>query len=104
MLASGMSAHSYARILGANDRIRLGQLGCGDRSRSYHSGISFIHATDPHVFLYTAQAQKTKDVGGKQQSLDEKAQSRSRRRSAAPKTAKPTVTEPEEERDERGLF
>jgi len=30
--ALGMPASSYARILGANDRIRLGQLGCGDRS------------------------------------------------------------------------
>jgi predicted dehydrogenase len=28
----GFTAQSYARILGANDRIRLGQLGCGDRS------------------------------------------------------------------------
>ena len=35
MLASGMTAHSYARILGANDRIRLGQLGCGDRSEGH---------------------------------------------------------------------
>lgn len=32
MLVAGMDARSYARILGANDRIRLGQLGCGDRS------------------------------------------------------------------------
>src|SRR6202046_4197894 len=35
MLAAGMSAQSYARILGANDRIRLGQLGCGDRSQGH---------------------------------------------------------------------
>jgi hypothetical protein len=32
IMLAGMSAHSYGRILGANDRIRLGQLGCGDRS------------------------------------------------------------------------
>lgn len=31
-LAAGMDAHSYARIRGANERIRIGQLGCGDRS------------------------------------------------------------------------
>ncbi|HEY6937699.1 MAG TPA: Gfo/Idh/MocA family oxidoreductase [Terriglobales bacterium] len=30
--ALGMTASSYTRVLGANDRIRLGQLGCGDRS------------------------------------------------------------------------
>ena len=35
LLASGMDARSYARILGANDRIRLGQLGCGDRSEGH---------------------------------------------------------------------
>ena len=35
MIAAGMSAKSYGRILGANDRIRLGQLGCGDRSQGH---------------------------------------------------------------------
>ena len=35
MLAAGMTAKSYARVLGANDRIRLGQLGCGQRSHGH---------------------------------------------------------------------
>jgi hypothetical protein len=35
MLAAGMGARSYARILGANERIRLGQLGCGSRSHGH---------------------------------------------------------------------
>ncbi len=35
MIAAGMDARSYARVLGANDRIRLGQLGCGDRSEGH---------------------------------------------------------------------
>ena len=35
MLAAGMSAKSYGRVLGANDRIRLGQLGCGGRSEGH---------------------------------------------------------------------
>ena len=35
MLAAGMTAKSYGRVLGANDRIRLGQLGCGDRSEGH---------------------------------------------------------------------
>jgi predicted dehydrogenase len=34
-LVAGMDARSYARILGANDRIRLGQLGCGSRSEGH---------------------------------------------------------------------
>ena len=35
MLAAGMTAKSYARVIGANDRIRLGQLGCGARSEGH---------------------------------------------------------------------
>src|ERR1700748_2517631 len=35
LLATGMDARSYARVLGANDRIRIGQLGCGDRSQGH---------------------------------------------------------------------
>src|ERR1700691_3486587 len=35
MLAAGMDARSYARVVGANDRIRLAQLGCGGRSRGH---------------------------------------------------------------------
>ena len=35
MLAAGMTARSYGRILGANDRIRVAQLGCGGRSRGH---------------------------------------------------------------------
>ena len=35
MLAAGMTAKSYGRILGANDRIRIGQLGCGGRSQGH---------------------------------------------------------------------
>src|SRR3984885_3594992 len=40
LLATGMDAHSYARVLGANDRIRLGQLGCGDRSEGH---VHMVH-------------------------------------------------------------
>src|SRR5258708_24957340 len=35
MLATGMDARSYARVLGANDRIRLGQLGIGSSSHGH---------------------------------------------------------------------
>lgn len=35
MLAVSMEARSYARVLGANDRIRLAQLGCGSRSHGH---------------------------------------------------------------------
>src|SRR5579884_2653490 len=33
--AAALSARSYARVLGANDRIRLAQLGCGGRSEGH---------------------------------------------------------------------
>ena len=35
LFAASVEARSYARILGANDRIRLGQLGCGGRSQGH---------------------------------------------------------------------
>jgi predicted dehydrogenase len=35
LMAAGMEARSYGRILGANDRVRLAQLGCGDRSEGH---------------------------------------------------------------------
>ena len=34
-LIAGMDARSYGRVLGANDRIRLAQLGCGGRSHGH---------------------------------------------------------------------
>ena len=40
LLATGMDARSYARVLGANDRIRIGQLGCGDRSQGH---VHMVH-------------------------------------------------------------
>ncbi len=33
--AAAMSARSYSRVIGANDRIRIGFLGCGDRGRGH---------------------------------------------------------------------
>src|ERR1035437_10691942 len=35
VLATGMDARSYARVLGANDRIRIGQMGCGGKSEGH---------------------------------------------------------------------
>jgi len=37
--AIAMSAKSYSRILGANDRISIGFLGCGDRSRGHQNMV-----------------------------------------------------------------
>jgi predicted dehydrogenase len=37
--ASSMSAASYQRIIGANDRINIGFLGCGGRSRGHQSMV-----------------------------------------------------------------
>jgi predicted dehydrogenase len=35
LVSAGMSARSYARVIGANSKIRLAQLGCGDRSEGH---------------------------------------------------------------------
>ena len=42
-----MSAQSYKRIAGANDRIRLGQIGCGDRSHGHVRMVAFASARTP---------------------------------------------------------
>ena len=47
MLVAGMDARSYARILGANDRIRLGQLGCGDRSGGHVHMVTMASKQTP---------------------------------------------------------
>jgi len=39
-----LSASSYARVIGANDRILLGQIGCGDRGVNAH--MAGVHAFD----------------------------------------------------------
>ncbi|MGC2545819.1 MAG: Gfo/Idh/MocA family oxidoreductase, partial [Silvibacterium sp.] len=35
LMMAGMDARSYGRVLGANDRIRIAQLGCGGRSQGH---------------------------------------------------------------------
>jgi hypothetical protein len=50
-------------------------LGCGRNTQRIYSdkAISFIHATDPYIFLNTDQSQKAEAAREKQESLDEKA-------------------------------
>src|ERR1700745_2993122 len=43
--AAAMSAASYSRVLGANDAVRLGVIGCGGRGR----GVSGIFARNGDV-------------------------------------------------------
>jgi len=50
MFAVGMEAHSYARVLGANDRIRLAQLGCGGRS---HGHVHMVQVASKQIPVET---------------------------------------------------
>ena len=55
--ATAMTARSYARIMGANERIRLGQIGCGGRGRMAHmvgvhkhdkaENVEYVAVSDP---------------------------------------------------------
>jgi predicted dehydrogenase len=47
---TGMTARSYDRILGANDRIRLGQLGCGARAGGH---VHMVHMASEHTPVET---------------------------------------------------
>jgi predicted dehydrogenase len=50
MLAAGMEARSYGRVMGANDRIRLAQLGCGARS---HGHVHMVQMAARHIPVET---------------------------------------------------
>lgn len=50
MLAAGMEARSYARVLGANDRIRIAQLGCGGRS---HGHVHMVQMASRQIAVET---------------------------------------------------
>jgi predicted dehydrogenase len=50
MLVAGMDARSYARVPGANDRIRLAQLGCGDRSEGH---VHMVHLASKQMPVET---------------------------------------------------
>ncbi|MPY91240.1 MAG: gfo/Idh/MocA family oxidoreductase [Luteitalea sp.] len=45
--AAAMSALSYSRILGANDRIQIGQIGCGHRAAGLRQMLKLSAETDP---------------------------------------------------------
>lgn len=46
-LALPMTARSYSRIPGANDRIQIAQLGCGHRAYGHREMLRLSRATDP---------------------------------------------------------
>lgn len=47
MSSGGMTARSYGRIIGANERIRLAQLGCGGRSAGHVRMVELASRTIP---------------------------------------------------------
>src|SRR2546428_1002578 len=50
-LAAGtllLSARSYSRIVGANDRIQIGLIGCGHRSAGHRQMLKMSAGTDPN--------------------------------------------------------
>jgi predicted dehydrogenase len=49
--AVSATARSYARIVGANDRIQVGQLGCGHRASGHRRMLKLSAATDPNFDL-----------------------------------------------------
>jgi predicted dehydrogenase len=49
--AVAISAMSYSRVLGANDRIQIGQIGCGHRAVGHRRMMKMSAQTDPHFDL-----------------------------------------------------
>lgn len=46
-----LTATSYSRILGANDRIQVGQIGCGHRAAGHRHMLKLSSQTDPNFDL-----------------------------------------------------
>jgi predicted dehydrogenase len=46
-----LSARSYSRIVGANDRIQIGLIGCGHRSAGHRQMLKLSAGTDPNFDL-----------------------------------------------------
>jgi len=46
-----LTARSYSRILGANDRIQIGQIGCGHRAQGHRQMLKLSAETDPNFDL-----------------------------------------------------
>src|SRR5450759_2854396 len=46
-----LTARSYARIVGANDRIQVGEIGCGHRASGHRRMLKKSAATDPRFDL-----------------------------------------------------
>jgi len=77
-VATGMSARSYARVLGANDRVRLGQLGCGSRSEGHvhmvqlasrHYPVETVAVCDIWSLARERRAAQVKKVFGQEPQL-----------------------------------
>src|SRR5262245_50301101 len=49
--ALAFTARSYARMVGANDRIQIGQIGCGHRAAGHRQMLKKSAATDPKFDL-----------------------------------------------------
>src|ERR1041385_3103431 len=49
--AAALPAASYARIVGANDRIQIGQIGCGHRAFGHRQMLKYSSQTDPKFDL-----------------------------------------------------
>ncbi len=49
--AAAWPAASYARIIGANDRIQIGEIGCGHRATGHRIMLKLSSATDPNFDL-----------------------------------------------------
>src|SRR5438105_12426745 len=46
-----LTARSYSRIVGANDRIQIGQIGCGHRATGHRQMLEMSAETDPNFDL-----------------------------------------------------
>ncbi len=74
--AMSMAAASYGRVVGANDRLRIGIIGCGDRGRNVHmpgvhkhaqtQNLEIVAVADPWRLAREQAAAKAKEWYGRE--------------------------------------
>ncbi len=76
---AAMTAQSYARVIGANDRIRIGFIGAGGQGRSHLSGIRDLEQSNNVEGVAVADCWKTRAERGAAEFANAKAYSDYRR-------------------------
>ena len=65
--AMALSARSYGRVIGANDRIRIGMIGCGGMASGHLSSLLWLTEPNNIEIVAVTDVYRTRAVGFQEQ-------------------------------------